>query len=200
MRKTNTRKVQVQKVPFLKRLLGTAKRVLLPVQKVQRHRSSHRNPNANSAEHTGMEAEHRRRFTRGSIESQVGHLWDASEKPPRMEELLRKHSVRTRKDEEVQRGKEEKRARSVKLVEWTKRDAYNVFVAFLKNIEADAYYRLRHPDHKPGESIERYIGRQDGKLEVIEDIRLMFAEARLTLQEARAEQEKQNETTTQQQS
>lgn len=152
---------------LLKRVFPKAKRIRKP-----------RNP-----AHPELEIEDRRRDPRTGIERQVRHLWNASENPPRMERLLRKFSPRTRKDEEVQRAAEEKFSRSVKLVEWSKRDGYNIFVAFLQTAESDAYFQLRSfKGVKDGISVQENLWKQNGKLEMIEDIRLMFADARMQLQ------------------
>lgn len=135
--------------------------------KVVRHRN---NPK--------LEVTDRRRDTRGSIDSQVEHLWHASENPPRMGQLLRS-TVRATKDEDIQRAKEERNTRNLTIVEWLKRPGYNLFVAWLKQIEGDSYYKLRHGEGRPAnESLEHYLGKQDGRLEVIEDIRMMFSESR----------------------
>lgn len=146
------------------------------------------------SDNSDMEAEHRRRDTRASVDSQVGHLWDASENPPRMERLLQKLTPRTRKDEEVQRAKEERFERNVVITEWIKRNGYNLFVAWLQQIEGDAYYRLRNMGQKPAnETSDFYIGKQNGKLELIEDIRLMFSTARMELRQAIEEKQKEKE-------
>lgn len=55
----------------------------------------------------------------------------------------------------------------------------------METAEVDAYYKLRHPEEKnasknEGErdnSLEWYIGKMNGKLELIEDIRLMISAA-----------------------
>lgn len=184
MRKIITHTVQVQNMPIHKRLLAVLKRIYFPVQKVPRYRKTNRHTATSSPANPVVEAQSGRRDIRGSINSQVKHLWDASEKPPRMGELLRKHTIRTRKDEEVQRAKEEEHQRSVIITEWAKREGYNIFVAFLQQIESDGYYRLRNNHGKqPNENTDYYIGKQNGRLEVIEDIRLFFAYSRMKLQE-----------------
>lgn len=197
MRKARTHKVQMSALQSAKRLLDSIKRISLPMPRLQRHRGKNRNTKHTQQTDTLMASEHRRRYSRASVDSQVGHIWHASENPPRMAELLRKHTLRTKADAKVQQTKEERYARDLKLTEWIKRDGYDIFVAFLKNIEGDAYFKLRNPSPEQNESIERFMGRQAGRLDVIEDIRLMFMDARVKLDEyLEMKKKEQHDTTT----
>lgn len=128
------------------------------------------------ADNTELEIEDRRRNARGSIERETGHLWDAHYDPPAMGRLLQKFTTRTRKDEEIQRAKEERRKRNALITNLSRYEGYRlIIVPFLESIEQDSYFKLRHPEDKPKDmSLEWYNGKQVGRLEVIEDFRLMI--------------------------
>lgn len=140
-----------------------------------------------------------RREFRGSVDEFVQHVWDASENPPGMGELLRKYRLRKEKNDGVQEKAEEKHKRNIILTEFSKRPGYDILTAFLKRIEGDAYFKLRNLKERPQNvSMESWVGMQSGKLEVIEDIRLMFSTAASELRweqmKEQVKQEKQNDT------
>lgn len=144
-----------------------------------------------STDNSGLEIEDRRQFGRRSIEQQVGQLWDAHKKPPRLDRLLQKLTTRTRKDEDIQRAKEAKRIRNSAVKRLSDRPEYNIIVDFFKREEVNAYFSLRHPEEEksPNISLERFSGQQDGKLELIEKFRLMVTTAIAELEQDRAREE-----------
>ena len=131
---------------------------------------------------TGLEAQRRRQLTRTSIGGIVKRVWDAHYDPPRVEDLLRKYTLRTRKDEELQAAAGKRSERNALIKRLSDYEGYKrIIVPFLQIAENDAYFKLRHPeDRTAGEkhfSLEEYIGKQNGKLELIEDLRLMVSTA-----------------------
>jgi hypothetical protein len=174
-----------------KRLLGFKKLLSIPLLTLSRLRKRHRVSPHLHQKNTGLEAKHRRLDTRGSIDGFVGQVWDASENPPGVGELLRKHRLRTKKDEGVQEKQEEKHRRNIVLTEFSKRPGYDLLKAFLQLIEGDAYFKLRNLKERPENvSMDSWVGIQNGRLEVVEDIRLMFATARAELKRERIDEQK----------
>lgn len=156
---------------------------------------------------TALETKHRFSDIRSSIKSQVKRLWDAHYEPPAMGELLRKYTLRTKKDSELQQEKENKRLRNSQIALVSKHPGYKHLVSLWSIVEADAMFKLRHPEQKniesngeSGLSDELYRGKQIGRLEVVEDIRTMVMAAiqelaydrKLEAERAR-EREKRNE-------
>lgn len=142
-----------------------------------------------------LEVEHRRRFTRAGIVSQIRHLWDAHYDPPAMGELLRKYTIRTNKAEDLQRAKGKRDERNALIKRLSDYEGYRrLIVPFLELAETDAYFKLRHPDDRnqgdPAKhiSLEEYVGKQNGKLELVEDFRLMVSSGIAELEREKAAQ------------
>lgn len=189
---------------FKERLLEVKERISLSLSILSGHwrETGYEGSSDQDAENPWLEAEHRRCDTRASIDRQVGHLWDAHYEPPRVEELLRKHTLRTKQTtgmEEKARRRSERNSLIKRLSEY---EGYRrVIVPFLSSLETDAFYKLRHPEEKNqavdrgerGNSVDWYIGKQNGRLEIIEDLRLMVttALAELQMDKAREEAKKQ---------
>lgn len=138
---------------------------------------------------TGLEAKRRRQLTRTSISGIIDRVWNAHYEPPRVEQLLRKYTLRTRKDQELREAEGKRSERNALIKRLSDYEGYRrIIVPFLQVAENDAYMKLRHPeDRKQGEfnkeiSLEEYVGRQNGKLELIEDMRLMVSSALADIQ------------------
>lgn len=184
-------------------LLAIKKRLSLSLSHLQRHRRN-AGPEGSvgqSSEDTWLEAEHRRCNARAGIDGQVRHFWDAHYEPPRVAELLSKYRLRTKKTEGLEDKARKRSERNTVIKRLSEYEGYRkIIVPFLAALETDAYYKLRHPEEKnaaadKGEmqnSMDWYIGKQNGRLEVIEDFRLMVttALAELQMDRARAEANK----------
>lgn len=155
---------------------------------------------------TDMETEHGRCSTRRTIERKTGRLWSEKEIKGRLGRLLSKQPSRTREDEEVQRRQEEKHKRDTLIARLNRDEGFAVIKKVLIAIESDAYMNLRYPekakDIKVVEgsngqprymndwvSLDYFIGRQDGRIETIEDIRNIISEAITSIEKTKMKEE-----------
>ena len=149
---------------------------------------SRQNENRNvGEENSNLEASRGRHDIRGNIEAFTKRVWDASQKLQTMDELLRKQSLRARKNEEIQRREEAVSKRNLLLAKLTESEEYEIIVEFFKRIENNAYFNLRFPESRKDQvSMDYFVGFQNGSLYVIENFRSMFAEAIRSLQKQHA--------------
>ena len=200
----------MQKMSFKERLLGLTKLLSISLYNLSRYwRDTGFKPSEDIHEnYPDLAAEHRRRERRAGLERQTEDIWNAHYEPPRVGELLQQYTLRTKKDEGVQEEARKRSERNSRLAGFSATRQYKeIVVEFFKMIEVDAYWRLRHPEERiksddPGDranSIEWYNGKQAGRLEIVEDFRLMISSALLEIQTEKAREklkEKQkNETT-----
>lgn len=184
------------------RLLGLTKLLFLPVSLVSGYwREKRRQQRERAYERDSeLEIERRRRDTGAGLKKQLDDIWNAHYDPPAMEKLLQRYTLRTKKDEELQRAKEERTKRNTALSLITQHPGYKILVEAWKMIELDALIKIRHPEYKDfddskekGFSDERFLGKQLGRLEVIEETRIMVMAAKQQLQlerERAAEEER----------
>lgn len=120
-----------------------------------------------------LETSSGRHDIRRSVESFTQRVWDAVQKPKGVAELLRKQSLRTRKDEEVQRRQEEIDKRNIRLVHLSRTQGWEIDVVnMLRQWENFCYMNLRFPEtRKDKVSLEYFLGYQNGSLWVIESLR-----------------------------
>lgn len=145
-------------------------------------------------EDTELEASHRRHDIRGSVEAFTKRIWDAIQKPQGMEVLLRKHSLRTRKDDEIQRREEETNKRIVRLARLSKTEGWQIdIVSMLRSWENFCYMNLRFPEtRKDKVSLDNFIGFQNGALWIIESLRKEVYNAVNSLKKQNAIQNQKN--------
>lgn len=125
-----------------------------------------------------LETARRRYDVRGSVDAFTQRIWDAFDVKGKVGRLLRKQSLRTRKDEEVQRRQEEIGRRSLLLTNLSRSQGHVIEKEFFKKIESGAYLNLRFPEgRKEGVSLDYYVGFQNGSIWVVENWRRMIAEA-----------------------
>lgn len=165
-----------------KRLLGLKELLLLPLCVLSRHRGKSAGEDL-YPDNSELEVERGRRNPRGSIERFVRHLWDAAKNPPTVERLLRKFTPRTEEAEAVRAREEEIHQRNIIITEHSRHRGYPVLVSQLQQIESDAYFNLRKPEaaRPVNMSVEEWVGKQNGRLEVVEDLRLFYANAAFQL-------------------
>jgi hypothetical protein len=144
-------------------------------------------------ENPELETSYRRYDTRASVNDFTKRIWDAYEKPPRVDELLRKQSIRKRENEEIQRREEEIRKRNINLVNLSRTEGWEIIVNLLKQWENFCYMNLRFPEtRKDKVSLEMFIGFQNGALWVIEGIRKEIYNAIISLKKENALRNKEN--------
>jgi len=130
---------------------------------------------------TELEAEHRRLNTRRSVKRFVRKFWDETNVSRKMERILRKRS-RKEKAPGVQEKEERVYKRNARLTRFCNHEGYRDLVSILRSHENAGYFGLRHPEiRKDNASLEYYLGFINGKLSEIEDIRIIFRNAKMAV-------------------
>ena len=120
-----------------------------------------------------LEVALRRHDIGGSVGAFTQRIWDAVKKSQTVDGSLRKHTIRTRQDEEIQRKQEEINKRNIRLTKLSRMEGWEIdVIGMLRQWENFCYMNLRFPEtRKDKVSLENFIGYQNGALWVIEGLR-----------------------------
>jgi hypothetical protein len=144
-----------------------------------------------SERNSELEAKRRRHQTWRNLGNFTRSLWNEAKISRRVESSLRKR-LREKEDGRIQEAKERVYQRNLRVSKLCDSEGYSDFVKFLQKCEKIGYAALRHPEFRKGDnqqSLDYYMGFQNGLLSMIEDSRKFFDDAIFMVEKATQENE-----------
>lgn len=165
----STMEVHLPKVQLFVKIRRFISSRLFGLPKVPRER----NYDISHADNPNVEAAFERHDIRRSVEAFTKRVWDAVKNVQTVDGSLRKRTLRTRSDEEIQRKQEEVNKRNLRLTHLSKTEGWKIDVInMLRQWENFCYMNLRFPESRKDKvSLDYFLGFQNGSLWIIESFR-----------------------------